>query len=110
MTDQHTTNAEFVGRKLAELDIRQGQLEKRFSQVTGALESMANDIKSHIDRTRERRFVECAASRLLPLVYGHKPGNDQMTLAKEAVRKAVALWQAIEEHFDARAEAKEGES
>lgn len=100
-----TATAVQIIDRLAELDARQAQLEKRFNEVTGALEAMARDIKGHIDRTRERRFVEAAASRLLPQVYGHMVANsgfDQMIMAKEAVRKAAALWQTIDQHFDAR--------
>ena len=108
MTDRDTANADFVGRKLAELDARQGQLEKRFREVTGALEAMANDIKGHIDRTRERRFVEVAAARLYPAVYQGMPRVvSAANMAEITIVKAVALWQAIDEHFDAMAKAEE---
>ena len=111
MTDTDIANADFVGRKLAELDTRQERLEKRFNEVTGALEAMANDLKRHIDRTREWRFVETAAARLYPAVYQRMSGEVSVAgMAESAVGKAVALWQAIDEHFDARAEAKEGET
>jgi hypothetical protein len=103
MTDQYTIDAGFIGRKLAELDARQAQLEKHFDEVTGALAAMANDIKSHIDRTRERRFVEMAAARLYPAVYQRMSGEVSAAgMAKSAVGKAVALWQAVDQHFDAR--------
>jgi len=112
MTDRDTANADFVGRKLAELDIRQGQLEKRFREVTGALEAMANDIKGHIDRTRERRFVEMAAPRAMPMIRvthrhtGMKLDDNQIIAG--AVEMSAALWSEIDQYFDAKEQEGQG--
>jgi len=91
-------------QRLADLDRRQAELEKRWEMVLVNIMAAAEKMKRQLDRsTRERAFVEAAASRLLPQVYGHMVHDsqyDQIHMAKYAVRRAVALWQAVDEHFD----------
>lgn len=82
---------------------RQAELERRFEFVCDNLKAMADSMKARLDKTRQRCFIEQAAVRLLPAIYGHMTHNseyDRQTMAKSALDRAFALWEETEARFE----------
>lgn len=86
-----------------DLDERMRALESRVEFVCDNLKAMADSMKARLDKTRQRCFIEQAAVRLLPVIYGHMTHNseyDRQTMAKSALDRAFALWEETEARFE----------
>lgn len=106
MTDELTTLEldvrELTARHRA-LDSRQRAIEIRFGEIMASLDSLAEDLKQYVQRSHKRAFVEAAAFRLLPGIYGnmiHVSQYDRDHMAALAIERAAALWEQIEEYFE----------
>lgn len=96
---------------LGELAERQAELEKRFEFVCDSMKAMADSMKARLDKTRQRCFIEQAAVRLLPAIYGHMTHNseyDRQTMAKSALDRAFALWEETEARFEPEKDETDG--
>lgn len=92
-----------LAQRQAELEQRQNALSVLFESIMQRLDSMAENLRAHAVRTRKRVFIEQAAVRLLPAIYGHMTHNseyDRQTMAKSALDRAFALWEETEARFE----------
>lgn len=112
MTEPNATarrNFDEIVDDLGELAERQAELERRFEFVCDNLKAMADSLKARIDKTRQRCFVEQAAVRMYPAVYGRLSGEcSEEMLAATIIRRAHMLWEIIETVFEPEKDETDG--
>lgn len=92
-----------------DLDERMRALESRFEFVCDSLKAMADSMKARLDKTRQRCFVEQAAVRMYPAVYGRLSGEcSEEMLAATIIRRAHMLWEIIEADFQPEKDKTDG--
>lgn len=109
MTQDKAPNTDSLWEYMRELAERQAELERRFEFVCDSMKTMADNLKARLDKTRQRCFIEQAAVRMYPAVYGRLSGEcSGEMLAATVIRRAHMLWEIIEADFQPKKDETDG--